>query len=402
MGAPLAPPITNRSDLIGFAERLQGVSEVGFDTEFHAEQTYYSKVMLLQFSTPDEVVLIDPLAPEVKSALGGFLELIKMRGQTVLGHALERDLEIFLRLNGGLPKKIFDTQVAAAFLDTGGPIGLGPLLHKRLNVEVDKLYTRADWGRRPLPPGQAAYAADDVRHLFALVASLREELEARDRLAWVEEECAALLNPERLVAAAPDTAWRRVGRKPSDGRARAILVEVAAERERIAEETNVPPRRVVGDEVLVDLSRRAPRRASELDSDTRRKPAPNLKKHANRWLEAIQIGLEADPPAEAVVPKGPGKAVADLAEWLASSTLEAVDISPHLLPGGFFNRLRGVIETPADSQEDLTQRLEVEGWREALLAEPLWQLLGREAKVVVSRDGESLRANLFREPEEEP
>lgn len=402
MGAPLAPPITTRADLIGFAERLQGVAEIGFDTEFHAEQTYFAKVMLLQFSTPDEIVLVDPLAPEVKGALGGFLELIKMREQTILGHALERDLEIFLRLNGGLPKKVFDTQVASAFLDTGGPIGLGPLLQRRLGIEVDKLYTRADWGRRPLPDGQAEYAADDVRHLFALVSTLREELNRRDRLEWVEEECRALLDPKRLVAAPPELAWRRVSRKPSGPRARALLVELAAERERIAEETNVPPRRVIGDEVLVDLSRRAPRRASELDSDTRRKPAPNLKKHANRWLEAIQVGLEAEVPVETTPFTGPTKAVADLAEWLAASTLEAVDISPHLLPSSFFAALRGLVETPADSQDELTERLGLEGWRAALLAEPIWQLLGREAQVVVSRDGEALRANLFRKLENVP
>ena len=59
-----------------------------------------------------------------------------------------------------------------------------------------------DWSERPLSPSQLRYAAADVQHLFALKARLIEELERIGRLAWVEEECAALAAqpaPERPV-----------------------------------------------------------------------------------------------------------------------------------------------------------------------------------------------------------
>jgi ribonuclease D len=51
---------------------------------------------------------------------------------------------------------------------------------------------RDDWSRRPLSEAQRRYAEADVLHLFALKQRLTEELDRVGRLAWVEEECAAL------------------------------------------------------------------------------------------------------------------------------------------------------------------------------------------------------------------
>lgn len=382
-------PITTRAELIAFAARLDGVAEIGFDTEFHAEQTYFPKVMLLQFATPDELALVDPLAPEVKASLGGFLELIKMRGQVLVGHALENDLAIFMRLNGGLPQRIFDTQLAAALVGHGGPVGLGALLEARLGVPIDKLYSRADWGRRPLPTAQAAYALDDVRHLHALTQSLREDLEARGREAWLEEEHARALHPEAYLPRDPAEAWKRVARKPPAGtRARAVLEAVAAERERIAQETDKPPRRVLPDDLLVDLARRAPREASKLDADTNRRSAPSLGKHANRWLTAIEIGLEAALPAddEASTADPDADMAVRLGKLLVDWVLERAAVSPWLVSGLETGLRSLVVKPPADATE-LRSRLGLEGWRGELLTEPLWSLFGEGRRLgLASRD----------------
>ena len=400
MGSPHLSPITTRADLIAFAARLDGVREIGFDTEFHAEQTYWPKVMLLQFSTPDEVVLIDPLAPEVKAALGGFLELIKMRQQTLLGHALENDLGIFLRLNGGLPVKVFDSQLAAGFLGYGGPISLGALLQNKLNVEVDKLYTRADWGKRPLPPAQAEYAADDVRHLFELCAQLRTELEEKGRLDWVEQECQRLLDPAFYLPTDSSEAWKRVARKPVAGtRAYAVLKAVAAERERIAQETDRPPRRLLPDEVVVDLARRAPTERSQLDADTRRRPAPNLTKYADRWLDAVQVGLEmpvGDPPERS--PCAPDVMAAQkLAQLMVDWVLAHEGIGYWLIPG-IDEKLQVLVETAPKSREELKQHLGFNGWRAQVLLDPLWRLLGEGQSLYIKPSASGLAAAVCSDP----
>ena len=390
-------PITSRADLIAFAARLEGVPEVGFDTEFHSEQTYWPKVMLLQFSTPREFALVDPLAPEVKTSIGGFLELFKMRGQTLIGHALSYDLGIFMRLNGGLPARIFDTQVAAALVGHGGPIALSSLLEARLGVTIDKLYSRADWGKRPLPPAQVAYALDDVRHLHALADSLRSELEERGRLRWLEEETARSLDPKFFLPQRPADAWKRVGRKPAPGsRARRVLEEVAAERERIAQETDRPPRRILPDDVAVDLARRAPTEAQDLDVDGRRRPTPSLGKYADRWLDAIRAGLELsqqEVSPENSEPSIHARASADMGRMWAHWTLERQGVAPWLVEH-LDERWGALVADLPQDREALRARLGLEGWRAELLVDPLWALLGERRPVrLVDADG-SLRPEM--------
>lgn len=397
MASPEPVFISTRAELIAFAARLDGVKEVGFDTEFHAEQTYRPKVMLLQLSTRDEVALIDPLAQEVKGAIGGFLELIKMREQLVIGHALEHDLELFFRLNGGLPARVFDTQRAAAFAGMGGPISLGALLQARLGVEVDKVYSRADWGRRPLPPAQAEYAADDVRYIHALADDLRAQLEPAGRMAWLEEEMQALLRPEAYLPADPSGAWRRVSRKPTAGsRAHLVMQHVAAERERIAQETDRPARKVLPDEVVVDLARRAPRKAADLEGDARRRPAPSLDKYADRWIEAIELGLEAELDGAADAKQVPPPEVAAAAELLkgASAWLAKKEGVAEWYLDGLASQLESVASDPPSSAEALRRVLGLRGWRAELLVEPLWRLLSGEGSLRFSRGPEGVGAEL--------
>ncbi|MBX2811996.1 MAG: HRDC domain-containing protein [Myxococcales bacterium] len=393
MGTSALAPITTRADLIAFAARLDGVAEIGFDTEFHAEHTYWPKVMLLQFSTPDELVLIDPLATEVKASLGGFLELIKMRQQTIIGHALGHDLGIFFRLNGGLPIKVFDTQIAAAFLGYERPVSLGGLLQDCLGVCVDKLYSRADWGKRPLPPAQLEYAADDVRHLFPLVESLRTELTKLGRLTWVDEECQRALDPTIYHPSEPAEAWRRVSRKPAPGsRAHTVLVAIAAERERIGLETDRAPRKLLPDEVVVDLARRAPTTLADLDADTRRRPAPNLKKYGDRWLEAIHVGLESPiiASSELELMSPDTQAACDLGKVVLHWALRRANIAPWLFEDMDQRIHEMALNRPADMQQ-MQERLGISGWRSSVVLSPLWEVLGNGSSLRIETVGLGLQ-----------
>src|SRR5437870_365195 len=80
------------------------------------------------------------------------------------------------------PRRVFDTQIAAALLGLGDQIGYADLLARILGVRISKAKTRTDWGQRPLTQGQIAYALDDVRYLHTLRARLGERLVAKDRV----------------------------------------------------------------------------------------------------------------------------------------------------------------------------------------------------------------------------
>ena len=377
-------PLTERKQLIAFAGRLEGVEAVGFDAEFHAENSYWPKVMLLQFSTPNEVVLVDPLADEIKGALGGFLELIRMRAQTVVGHALEHDLEIFRRLSGGLPAKVFDTQRAAAFCGHGGPIGLGPLLSALLGVELPKAFGRADWARRPLPPGQLSYAADDVAHLLPAKAKLEAELEARGRRDWLEEEQASLLDPARYEPPRPEEAWRSVRRRGRSAEGFGILVAVAAERERLAQAADAPPRRILPDDVLLDWAHRAPSKKSELKGGTRRSPGPHVDRHAEAWLDAIKFGQDMELEAPSHEGTSPEAALArDFLRFAIQTTLSRAGVAAWLLEDSAAD-LDALVESPVS---DPVQGLRWTGWRAELLGPKLREITSGAPLRLVEMDG---------------
>ncbi|MCA9549759.1 MAG: ribonuclease D [Myxococcales bacterium] len=373
----MSTPITQRTALIALAQRLSEAKEVAFDTEFHGETTYWPKLMLIQLATRDEVAVVDPLAHEVRPALGGLFEMLRLKGVRIIGHALEQDLLIYHRITGALPAGVFDTQIAAAFLGYGDRIGLGPLLEQRVGVNLDKLYTRADWGRRPLPEAQLAYAVSDVAHLFELTDALRADLEARGRTAWVEEETqASLLNPADYAGRAPEEAYRWVSRRPADDTPEAkILRALAAERERVAQEIDEPPRRLVPDDVLVDLARRAPDRPEDLVGGTHRRPTPALTKHQDRWLTAIRDAAGApDTPAP---PRRSAEAeeAANLLKLVIHHRLRHEDLAPRLVWPRVEPHLDVLLAAPPTDRAELLQTLGMDGWRAELLGDVLTDVL---------------------------
>src|SRR5204863_8880159 len=117
-------------------------------------------------------------------------------------HAGDNDLLHLKRRYGFTFGAIFDTSLAARFLGAKS-LGLDVLVRDHLGFELPPSRQKDDWSARPLTESQETYAAADVRHLFALEARLREELARVGRLAWVEEECAALA-AEPVAERVPD------------------------------------------------------------------------------------------------------------------------------------------------------------------------------------------------------
>jgi ribonuclease D len=149
---------------------------------------------------------------------------------------------------------VFDTSLAARFLGFRN-LGLEVLIRDHLGVELPPSRQKDDWSARPLTEAQEVYAAADVLHLFALKDRLRDELLRVDRLAWVEEECAALAAEpvaERLVD--PDAYARLKGARELPAGGLAILRELYAARERLALAADRPPFKILSDATLVAIA----------------------------------------------------------------------------------------------------------------------------------------------------
>lgn len=227
---------------------------VAVDTEFMRVDTFYPIAGLLQVSEGKRAYLIDPL---LIGDWSPFAELLQDPDVVKVLHACSEDLEVFLRLTGSLPSPLFDTQLAAGYLNLGFSMGYSRLVQAVLNIELPKGETRSDWLQRPLSVTQVSYAAEDVLHLAEVYLQLQEQLSA-DKYLWVLEDGAELvanlgreLDPE-LAYREAKLAWKLSPQQL------AVLKVLCAWRERQARARNQPRNRIIREHSLWPMARTQP------------------------------------------------------------------------------------------------------------------------------------------------
>ncbi len=375
------PIVATQEQLAELVAALSTADLVGFDTEFHSERTYVPRLMLLQLATRDGLWLVDPLAD---IDLKPLVQAMRRPDLTVIGHALRNDLRILWLQFNLLPERVFDTQIAAAFLGHGLQIGLSGLLQSLLQVHQSKGDQMADWSKRPLPERMVGYAAGDVAHLLPLHARLQDELTRLGRAEWVAEECAMLTDSAPYIRD-PDAAFLRVaGGRRMDAREAGVVRALAVEREQIAQEEDIVPHFLLPDEMLHTLARVAPVRRADLDND-RRLNHRTVHRHAQRWLDAVSRGL-AEPhhrPAGRAPPGWELEAVAALMMLLVNDIAVKQNLAPQLLVKR--ETLLNAVREPLTSREALATALGLSGWRAELLIEPMWTLLDGQLAVRCQR-----------------
>jgi ribonuclease D len=268
------------------------------DTEFVRERTYFPRLCLVQAAVAGRVVLVDPLRIGDPGLLRSFLSASR-RPRIV--HAARQDVEVLLPVTGEPLAPLFDTQVAASLLGFPAQVGYGELVRQLLGVELAKGHARTDWAARPLKEAQLAYAADDVRFLGPAAEELEARLAAAGRLAWLEEDCAALSDPA-LYRNEPAQAWRRLkGLERMRPEERAVARALATWREEVAVRRDLPRGWVMTDDALREIARLRP------DSDAALQRVPSLpeslaRRRGDQILQQVRdavasAGAAAEAPA---------------------------------------------------------------------------------------------------------
>jgi ribonuclease D len=209
-------------------------------------------------------------------------------------HAARQDIEIVWHMAGRIPHPIFDTQVAAMVLGYGDSISYDQLVQRITGDSLDKSNRFTDWSRRPLSNAQLTYAISDVTHLRDVYLALAADLRERGRSEWVGEEMEILTSPD-TYRAEPENAWQRLKTRVRKPKELAVLIEIAAWREREAQTRDLPRGRVLRDDVLGDIAIQAPTSLERL-SHVRSLPKGFER---SRWgqdvIDTVQRGLARDP-----------------------------------------------------------------------------------------------------------
>ncbi len=280
--------IETTEKLEAFMAKINTAKWVALDTEFLREKTYYAKLCLIQIEADGHRACIDPLSIDDLSSL---IEVLNNPEITIVLHAAHQDMEILLQLSGQTPSPIFDTQVAAAVLGLGDTMAYARLVEQMLGVAIDKSQVRTDWSRRPLKEAQLTYAIDDVRYLAQIYPMMLKKLEEQNRLEWLEKDFTKACDPETYAINA-NQRWKKIrGNQVLKRPQLAILKELAAWREDLAEQKNLPRKWIIGDDILIDLARQNPKSSQDI-GQIRGINADRTKKYHDTWLALIKKGAE--------------------------------------------------------------------------------------------------------------
>ena len=355
-------PITTTKELAAACAKLAKHDFITVDTEFLRETTYFPILCVVQMASTDEAFVIDAIAEEID--LAPFYKLMANEKVLKVFHAARQDIEIVWHRAKLIPHPVFDTQVAAMVLGYGDSISYDQLVQRITGDTLDKSHRFTDWKRRPLTAAQLKYAVSDVTHLRDVYLALSAAIEERKRADWVRDEMKVLTSPD-TYRTEPDAAWLRLKTRARKPKELAVLMEVAAWREREAQARDVPRGRVLKDEVVGDIAVQAPTTAEKLAGLRSLPKGFERSKWGHDILEAVKRGLARDPKSLPMLERGKqgtnGAATVELLKVLLRMTAERNGVAAKVIA-----TVDDLERIAADDAADVAA---MKGWRREMFGE---------------------------------
>lgn len=371
-----------RSDALdAVSAAVSRVPLLAVDTEFVRRTTFFARPGLLQLSAGSGEWLVDLV--EIADIAALHAPLAGKHPVKVM-HSCGEDLDVLKTLFEAPPGSLVDTQVAAAMLGYPLQTSYQKLVKAVLGIDVPKDETQSDWTARPLSESQLSYAALDVRYLLPLWETLREQLHARGRLNWLEEDCDRLLadaarNPDPGVYYRQmSSAWKL----PPEGLA--ALAALAAWREGMARLLDKPRSHVVPDAVLVMVAQRRPRTLAQLSAIPDMHPA-TLRRFGEEILANLAVSPARVEPVPPPLPREARGVLAAMREAVSGIAAKHA-VEPEVLARR--RHMEAILESSRRGEPELPSMLL--GWRKEIVGESLLQVVRTRLAEIRSWPGEEV------------
>ena len=317
---------------------LQNLGQLGVDTEFMRERTYFAQLCLVQISTGGEIWCVDPLSGHSQDDF--WQELL---AHDWVLHSARQDIEVIYQMGyAGLVKELFD-------------------------VEIHKSHTRADWSKRPLREEYLDYAAEDVEFLLPAFDLLTEQLDKKGRLAWAREDSHWLLDPALYDIGDSQALDRLKGARNFRGRRRAAAARLAGWRETEAIKRDRPRQWIMRDNVLLDIAHQLPQSESAM-ADIQGVPSKLVQRVGRQLLELVAASANDNRDYSPPRPPDEGqKALLKEMQSRVAACAKELDIAAETLASK--RELSGVIISGNRNSRVFS------GWRAELIGNDLLNLL---------------------------
>ena len=373
--------VESQRQLEKFCRNLQEHDLIGFDTEFVSEDSYRPELCLIQVVCGDSLAIIDPYLVDDTQP---FWNVLASPGRTVIAHAAREEIRFCFRFTGHPIAGLFDTQLAAGFVGMEYPASLGTLVQRLVGKILPKGETRTNWRTRPLTKDQITYALHDVVDLQTMYKKLSSSISQLGRDSWVEEEIENL--QQKVVDAETRENWRRVsGSSGLNTRQLEIIRRLWLWREDRAKELDRIPKRVMRDDLLVELARRG---------------SPSLQKiRGIRGLERRGLGSQYELIAKAIqealdtpedeLPRrarGNRRSVSPMLSQFLSTSIACISRQHKLAPPivGNADDVRELLGYELDRRSNDPEPSLLKGWRGEIVGKSFRKLLAGELAIRVA------------------
>ncbi|MGC6445292.1 MAG: ribonuclease D [Rubripirellula sp.] len=373
--------INTTEELAEFCEAISEEPVIAFDTEFISDDSYRPKLCLIQVATAKHLAIIDPTTTQ---DTGVFWNLLSTPGRTVVAHAAREESRFCYRFSGKPIAGLFDTQLAAGFIGLEYPASLATLVQKLVNKVLPKGETRTDWMRRPLSRAQIQYALHDVTDLIEMYTQLNAQVQQLDRVEWLEEETDRL--QQKVIDGETQENWRRVsgcsGLKP---RQLEIVRQLWKWRESRARESDRLPKRVLRDDLIVELARRGTTEEQKI-KDIRGMERRGLADQYAAIGAAIQAGLNTPDNELPQRPRGTRRVVSPMLSQFLSTSIACISRQQKLAPPivGNTENVRELLGYELDRRPNDPVPALLKGWRGEIVGKAFRKILAGELAIRVA------------------
>lgn len=373
--------ISEIDELRQFCDELADAPVIAFDTEFVSEDRYRPQLCLIQVAAGDRLAIIDPLTMNSTAA---FWDLLVQPGRTVIAHAAREETRFCYRFTGQPIAGLFDTQLAAGFSGMEYPISLGNLVNRLTGKTLAKGESRTNWRHRPLSEDQLRYALQDVTDLEAMYELQREQIAKLERESWLEEETE--IRQRKVIEHETNEMWHRVsGCAGLSPRQLEIIRHLWRWRDRRASTQDRPPRRVMRDDLMVELAKRGSSSVKKIRS-IRGMDWRGYSAHYDDIAAAIQAALDVP---ESELPRRARRSRAVISPMLSqflSTSMACISRQNKLAPSivGNADDVKEVLGYELDRKEHDQVPALLTGWRGEIIGKTFRRLLSGEAAIRVA------------------
>ena len=313
-----------------------------------------------------------------------FWKLLTEPGRTIIAHAAREESRFCYRFTGQPIAGLFDTQLAAGFVGMEYPASLGNLVQRLVNKTLPKGETRTNWARRPLTKDQITYALHDVTDLLSMHETLSNLAKDLNREEWLVEETEAF--QQKVIDAETRENWRRVsgssGLKP---RQLETVRQIWLWREARAKEIDRLPRRVLRDDLIVELAKRGSTDVKKIKS-LRGMERRSLTDHYEDIADAIEVALDTPDEDLPRRPRGSRRVVSPMLAQFLSTSIACISRQHKLAPPivGNADDVRELLGYELDRRKNDPTPSLLQGWRGEIVGKTFRKILAGDLAIRVA------------------